>query len=133
MAVPGVPAQTKFNVGDPLGCFTTVADRMIRNSTVNWLTSDANSYAATFNVTSPFGITGIPALVSNQFVYSPAVNRLLQLAANIDDASTTNFYPSVFRPLFTVIQNGKFNGRPGNCSQALACKTPAFGANQGPT
>jgi len=47
-------------------------------------------------------------LVSNQFVYTPAVNRLLQLAANIFDATTNNTYakgknyPSVFRPTFWV-------------------------------
>ena len=33
--------------------------------------------------------------------YTPAVNRLLQVTANIYDATTTNFYPSVFRPLFS--------------------------------
>ncbi len=42
-------------------------------------------------------------MVSNRFVYSSAVNRLLQLAANMYDATTTNsFYPSVFRPVFTI-------------------------------
>ena len=51
--------------------------------------------------------TNIPVLVSNQFVYSSAVNRLLQLAANMYDATTNNTYvmgnnyPSVFRPLFS--------------------------------
>ena len=38
--------------------------------------------------------------MSNQFVYSSAVNRLLQLAANMYDATTNSFYPSVFRPTF---------------------------------
>lgn len=32
--------------------------------------------------------------------YTPSVHRLLQVAANILDAQNTNFYPSVFRPLF---------------------------------
>jgi hypothetical protein len=32
--------------------------------------------------------------------YTPAVHRLLQVTANILDATTTNYYPSVFRPLF---------------------------------
>jgi hypothetical protein len=32
--------------------------------------------------------------------YTPAVNRLLQVTANIYDATTTNYYPSVFRPIF---------------------------------
>ncbi len=56
-----------------------------------------------------FGVTSIPVLVSNQFVYTPAVQRVLQLAANIYDATTNNLgingnkydYPSVFRPLFS--------------------------------
>ena len=52
------------------------------------------------NAVPAFGITNIPVYVNGQFVYSPAVNRVLQLAANLYDASTTNFYPSVFRPLF---------------------------------
>src|SRR6185437_14434375 len=57
-------------------------------------------------VTAPFGIGNIPVYVSNKFVYTPAVNRLLQLAANIYDATQTNFYPTVFRPLFSRDQNG---------------------------
>jgi len=32
--------------------------------------------------------------------YTPSVHRLLQLAANMYDASSTNFFPSVFRPVF---------------------------------
>jgi hypothetical protein len=32
--------------------------------------------------------------------YTPAVHRLLQVSANIYEATTTNFYPTVFRPLF---------------------------------
>jgi len=55
-----------------------------------------------------FGVTGIPVMVgvSNQFVYTPAVQRVLQLAANIYDASTNSYFPSVFRPLFSRDQNG---------------------------
>ena len=39
--------------------------------------------------------------MSNRFVYSSAVNRLLQLAANMYDATTASNYPSVFRPCFS--------------------------------
>jgi hypothetical protein len=59
------------------------------------------------NQVPAFGITNIPVWVNNQFVYTPAVNRLLQLAANIYDATTNNSingspdYPHVFRPLFS--------------------------------
>jgi hypothetical protein len=52
------------------------------------------------NAVPAFSITNIPVYVNGQFVYSPAINRILQLAANIYDSSTTNFYPSVFRPIF---------------------------------
>jgi hypothetical protein len=41
----------------------------------------------------PFGVTNIP--VSQ---YSPAVHRLLQVAANLYDAARSNTFPSVFRP-----------------------------------
>jgi hypothetical protein len=96
--------------------FTNAADRLLRAYTTQWRNSNPTNFATTFySVTdfSPmffnqslwtnypaFGITNIPVLVSNQFVYSPAVNRLLQLAANIYDATTNSFYPSVFRPIF---------------------------------
>jgi hypothetical protein len=98
--------------------FSSVADRLLRAYTGQWATSyTTNSngaavpalnpnFVATFNVTNSFGVTDIPVLVSNQFVYTPAVNRLLQLAANIYDATTTNYYPDVFRPLFSRDQNG---------------------------
>ncbi|MGC9944395.1 MAG: hypothetical protein ABSE48_21425, partial [Verrucomicrobiota bacterium] len=57
-------------------------------------------YLAWTNQVPAFGITNIPVLVNGQFVYSPAVNRVLQMAANLYDATSTNFYPSVFRPIF---------------------------------
>ena len=58
-----------------------------------------------------FGIGNIPVLENGRFVYTPAVQRVLQLAANIYDATTNKAafygkdYPSVFRPIFykTVI------------------------------
>jgi len=58
-----------------------------------------------------FGITNIPVLVNGSFVYTPAVNRLLQLAANLYDATTmtNNNLPHVFRPTFWVT-NEFYNG-----------------------
>ena len=76
-----VSARTTLNPADPLGFFTTLADKMLRN-------------------TFSFGVTNIPVYVNGQFVYTPAVNRVLQLAANVYDASTNSFYPDVFRPIF---------------------------------
>jgi hypothetical protein len=101
--------------------FTNAADRLLRAYTTQWRNSNPTNFAATFySVTDfnfnesrwttnypAFGIGNIPVLVSNRFVYSSAVNRVLQLAANMYDATTNNTfalgnnYPSVFRPLFT--------------------------------
>jgi len=69
------------------------------------------AFTNTFAVTAPFGITNIPVWVSNRFVYSPSVHRLLQLAANIYDASTNGNLnlPHVFRPLFEWVRNGTNN------------------------
>jgi hypothetical protein len=57
-------------------------------------------YFGVTNQIPAFGISNIPVYFNGQFVYSPAVQRVLQLAANIYDASTNSFYPSVFRPTF---------------------------------
>jgi hypothetical protein len=82
------------------------------NSDLSVLTNDTTGLGLTETLGVPnvlsltndtipaFGITNIPVRVIGQFVYSPAVNRVLQLAANIYDATTNYFYPSVFRPTF---------------------------------
>ena len=101
-------AAQNLDTASPIEFFNKVADRMLRQSTTEWIANDFNNYTNTFGVTEPFsltasaGKTNIPVFVNGQFVYSPAVNRLLQLAANIYDATTTNFFPSVFRPLFST-------------------------------
>ena len=73
----------------------------------NVITNDPTGFGLTnipyFGMTNElpaFGIGNVPVLVSNTLVYSPSINRLLQLAANIYDASTNEFYPHVFRPQF---------------------------------
>ncbi|HEY1661483.1 MAG TPA: hypothetical protein VGI03_03625 [Verrucomicrobiae bacterium] len=45
-------------------------------------------------------LTQIEIYPTNQ--YTPAVHRLLQVTANIYDATSTNHFPAVFRPLFNV-------------------------------
>jgi len=71
-----------------------------------------------FGITISPGVTNpIPVYVNGQFVYSPAINRILQLAANIYDATTNNNtpvsgfdFPNVFRPIFNfVAENGITN------------------------
>ncbi len=81
-------ARTVPDPADATGFFTAVADKLLRS---------------TFN----FGITSIPVQTNGIFCYTPAVQRLLQVAANVRDAATTNFYPTVFRPVF-------FNDGQGN-------------------
>ena len=110
----------------PLGFFTNAADRLFRAYTTQWRIGNPTNFATMFyTVTNfnfvnsdqwsnypAFGVGNIPVLVSNQFVYSSSVNRLLQLAANLYDATTNNTfalgknYPSVFRPLFSLDAGG---------------------------
>jgi len=124
--IPG--AETNLTPWTPFQFFTIAADKMLRDYTTFWRQGDPTNFVATFySVTNftpiaanynlmtnypAFGITRIPVLVSNQFVYTPAVQRLLQLAANIYDATTNNTFalgnnfPSRFRPLFDRDVNG---------------------------
>jgi hypothetical protein len=118
LTVAGTANVTNFVPWQPLTFFTNAADRLLKAYTAQWavsyytndfgtlLVTNNPNFVATFNVTNAFGVTDIPVLVSNQFVYTPAVNRLLQLAANMYDATTTNFYPDIFRPLFMHDING---------------------------
>lgn len=119
-------AETNLTPWTPIQFFTIAADTLLRAYTARWadnyVTNDFGiitnladggnpntGFLATFNgrtnaplyVTNSFGITNIPVLINGKFVYTPAVNRLLQLAANIYDATQTNFYPHIFRPVFT--------------------------------
>ena len=111
--VPG--AETNQVPWRPLDFFTAAADRLLRYHTAQWRAQNFADYTNTFGsvTTTAFGLTNIPVYVEGRFVYSPAVNRLLQLAANIYDASTNKAaalgkdYPSVFRPIFSaVVVNG---------------------------
>ena len=76
-----VSARTAPDVSNPTGFFTAIADKLLRS-------------------TFSFGVTNIPVCSNGVFVYTPAVQRLLQLSANIYDAANTNFFPVVFKPLF---------------------------------
>jgi hypothetical protein len=95
------------------------------NSYGNFVTNDPNGLGLTnipfFGMTNQipaFGITNIPVWANGQFVYTPAVNRQLQLAANIYDTVyyTSNYFaslnpgsypgaylPNVFRPFFSKV------------------------------
>jgi len=97
----GVLSPTNFYPWHPPAFFTNAADRMLRAYTAEWLRSSPADYLLTFGTNQPFGITNIPVWVSNRFVYTPSVHRLLQLAANLYDAQNTNRWPTVFRPVFS--------------------------------
>jgi len=96
-------AAPNFNTQDPLAFFTGTAEPMIRYSTAQWCAQGFSDYTNTFGTltTNAFSITNIPVFINGAFVYSPAVNRLLQLAANVYDVTTNSPYPSVFSPLFS--------------------------------
>ena len=139
---------------EPFGAlrfFTNAADRMLRQYTTNWFQNNPSNYLASYygihytpyvdpatgfgftngllgtNLVPAFGISEIPVFYSNQFVYSPAVNRVLQLAANIYDASTNEFFPSAFRPKFFKGSNGHvFIVGYDDVSQAPPLPAPGF-------
>ena len=127
-------AQTNLTPWQPLQFFTIAADRLLREYSTTWFESDPTNYLITYYGITPtypvfangfgvtnvqyagqigltnqipsFGITNIPVLANGSFVYTPAVQRVLQLVANIYDATTNKSalygkdYPSVFRPIF---------------------------------
>ncbi len=92
--LPGLSATNLVDwENNPLQFFTNAANLLLTNAGYN------------------FGVTRIPVLGNGtNFLYTPSVHRLLQLAANIYDATThrtfdnatTNSYPTVFRPYFAV-------------------------------
>ena len=87
----------------PIRFFTNAADLMLRSQSSSILSSLGVPVAAT----NTLSITNIPIYPAN--LYSSGVHRLLQLAANIYDATTNGvplatgsnavYAPSVFRPL----------------------------------
>jgi hypothetical protein len=86
-----------------------------QDSLGNTITDDPSGIGLTnvpfFGMTNQipdFGVTSIPVLVNTNFSYTPAVQRVLQLAANIYDATTNSYYPDVFRPLFSTTNIGGY-------------------------
>ena len=72
-------AAPRLSTDNPLEFFTNVASRL--------LSSEMN-----------LDLTRIQLYPANQ--YTPAVHRLLQVTANLYDSTTTNSFPTIFRPLF---------------------------------
>ena len=132
--IPGM--ETNSIAWDPRAFFVNAADRLLLDYTAKWFQAGPSNYLATYygihytnritvdafgvvdgltnapffgitNTIPTFGVTAIPVLVNSNYVYAPAVQRVLQLAANILDATTNRTaalgkdFPSVFQPLFT--------------------------------
>ncbi|HTI99793.1 MAG TPA: hypothetical protein VL527_13010, partial [Dongiaceae bacterium] len=76
-----------FTPDRPLQCFTNLADPLLH-----------------ITYGDELSITNIPLYPTNR--YTPGVHRLLQLAANLNDACTSTVYPSVFRPVFRRDESG---------------------------
>lgn len=76
----------------PIDFFTTVADRLLKDSVIS------NRIGA-LRPPVGFGITNIPVYPTNH--YTPQLHRILQLSANLYEATRTNQHPVVFRPVLT--------------------------------
>ncbi|MEI9863666.1 MAG: hypothetical protein WDN00_03735 [Limisphaerales bacterium] len=88
----------------------------------NTITNDPTGFGLTnvpyFGITNQipsFGIGNIPVLMNSNFVYTSAIQRILQLAANMYDASTNRTYdaslfslPTLFKPLLSRVDNAPF-------------------------
>ncbi len=97
--------------------FTNAVDRLVRKYTADWLARDRRGYTNLFGTNVTFAGGSIPVLVNGHFTYTPALHRLLQVAANIYDAvyPTNDFarppnqirrpLPTVFRPIFNRVGN----------------------------
>ena len=75
----------QFDTCSPISFFTNVASRLV---------------ATELNL----NLFQLQVCPTNQ--YTPAVHRLLQVTANVYDATRTNQFPSVFRPMFYCDNNG---------------------------
>ncbi|MGA2865395.1 MAG: hypothetical protein ABSF95_13050 [Verrucomicrobiota bacterium] len=93
---------TNFLPWVPVQFFTNVAIRLLANAGYTVGVGPTNLL-----VTNSFGVTNIQIQVWPTNFYTPSVHRLLQVAANIYDATTNQlktgypYLPSVFRPVFS--------------------------------
>ena len=88
--------------------FSNAVDRLVRRYSTDWRNQSFNTYTNMFGTNQPFGAGRIPVFVNKRFVYTPSLNRQLQLAANVWDAVNPRYFPgnppvpmpTVFRPRF---------------------------------
>jgi hypothetical protein len=108
--------ETNFIPWTPVQFFTNAAIRLLANAgyTVGNLNSTSNILVLGSNIVNGAYLptTNLHILIWPTNYYTPSVHRLLQLAANIYDATTnrtfgvataTNGFPSVFRPVFSTV------------------------------
>src|SRR5215203_603549 len=81
------PARGAVSLNPPESFFTNIADRLLQQQL-------------------GLRLGEIQIAPSNQ--YDATVHRIFQVTANIYDATTTNAFPTVFRPLFETRSNGVF-------------------------
>jgi len=110
-----------FTTNGALGFFTNAAEILLRSQNFRITNYDANGFVILTNPVSylHFGVTNIPIYSSTNpsIRYTEQIHRMLQLAANIYDATRGNSYvpgvslpyPSVFRPLFLATNYGGTN------------------------
>ncbi|MFN7140350.1 MAG: hypothetical protein ACK4UN_13520, partial [Limisphaerales bacterium] len=112
--VNGIASQTNFLSWTPISFFTNAAEALIRQSLIPLRTNNVlTNYYLGGVVRTNFNLTNIMVYPTNE--YTPAVHRLLQLAANIYGASTNGYsdtgltnLPVVFRPQFSRIGTNVF-------------------------
>ncbi|MDW7980090.1 MAG: hypothetical protein RMH97_05940, partial [Verrucomicrobiales bacterium] len=95
----GIPA---FGLTGPAVFFKTAADKLLQRFNgylgILQIPLAPDAPAGALFRTNTLSVTNIPIWPIN--FYTPSVHRLLQLAANIYDATTNSPFPSVFRPIF---------------------------------
>ena len=86
----------------------TAAPPLTTDSALGFFTNAAGALLQKQNLRDNTGglitATNIPIWPLNY--YTPAVHRLLQVAANIFECTTTNLYPCIYRPLFSQAATG---------------------------
>jgi len=98
------PAEAALSTDSPIRFFTNVASRLLESDAA--LAARSSPYPGYPGF--PAGLDSIQVYPTNQ--YTPAVHRVLQVAANLYDAATsrcygtTNAFPTIFRPLFLTTQ-----------------------------
>jgi hypothetical protein len=119
---PYVPMPTNLTSWAPLAFFTNAADLLLRSQ--EFYAGVSYSSGVTNYGFMHFGITNIPIYnaTNSDIRYNAQIHRMLQLAANIYDATiNTNvegakdgpqygtnlvYYPHIYRPLFRAFGNG---------------------------